>query len=406
MLVIFAAAAAAGVYLGVTRGGANREPAAPPSPSGSARAPAPSTPAPKAPKRAEAEALMKALGSVVRARAGDATSPWALAHGMVAFGADFTATDGRPAAQVIVSFAEAKDHGGKKLWLFPSSKSGAPVEPHRFLLVKTLLEMDVPLDASYATSTGETISLERLVADLRASAAEPKSDAEFHHVAWQISALAEHARREPRAKDTPPALAGLIAAGLARLEADQKVVESYGGPPDEAFDDGSPLHTAKRDKTGIYGHSCGGMHLVQALLSAVAVAGTDADRRRVRKQLGVLLFRYELERPAYASLLRRHPAQGLLIRLQQQKFFGHLVETLTLARKLELSAPDTEGGRRIDQTIRLSTGDLVAVSNELLGGGVYERLDAIRKEREQTYLDLVGDACHALRGLGRAVELL
>jgi hypothetical protein len=74
------------------------------------------------------------------------------------------------------------------------------------------------------------------------------------------------------------------------------------------------------------------MHLVQAVASAVAVGGSDEHRRRFGRQLGVLLFRYELERPAYASLLLRHPEQGLLIRLQQQKFFGHLIETLTLAR--------------------------------------------------------------------------
>lgn len=404
ILILFAAAAAAGVYFGITREARKpRDGGLPPPPSGSTSAS--SVPAPRVPTRAEVESIQKRLGAAVRPFAGDARSPWALAHGMVAFGADFAAADGRAASEVIVSFAEQKEVAGKKLWLFPEKRGSEPVEPHRFLLVKTLLEMDVPLDRSFATSTNEKVTLARLVADLRAAATEPKTDADFHHVAWQLSALAEHAKRAPKVATDPPALAGLISAALARLEADQKVVEGYGGPPDQAFDEGSPLHRAKRDKTGIYGHSCGGLHLVQAVASAVAVAGSDDDKRRLRKQLGVLLYRYELERPAYASLLIRHPDQGLLIRLQQQKFFGHLLETLTLARLLGLTQPDTEGGKRIDQTIRLATADVVDVSGGLLDGGVYERLEAIRKDREQTYLDLVGDACHALRGLRRAVEV-
>jgi hypothetical protein len=70
---------------------------------------------------------------------------------MVAFGADFAASDGRPATEVIVAFAEQQEVGKKKLWLVPEKKERDPVEPHRFLLVKTLLEMGVPLDKSFAT---------------------------------------------------------------------------------------------------------------------------------------------------------------------------------------------------------------------------------------------------------------
>lgn len=403
-MVLFAAAAAAGIYLGLSRKDPAPDGGALPAPSVSAEAP--SVRAPRAPTRGATEALSKRLAQAVRAGAGDPKSPWALAHGMVAFGADFAASDGRAASDVIVSFAEPRSVGKKTLWLFPETKHGSPVEPHRFILVKTLLEMNVPLDRSFATSSGEKVTLARLVSDLRAAAAPPQTDSDHHHVAWQISALAEHVRRAPAAANEEPKLPALIELALARLEADQKVVEGYGGPPEKAFDEGSPLNAAKREKKGIYGHSCGGMYLVQAVASAVAAARRPEDERRFRKQLGVLLYRYELERPAYAALLARHPSQGLLIRLQQQKFFGHLVETLTLARSLGLTAPETEGGKRIDQTIRFATGDLVDVSKELLDGGVYDRLDAIRKDREQTYLDLIGDGCHALRGLGRALELL
>ncbi|MFO0567513.1 MAG: hypothetical protein U0263_17780 [Polyangiaceae bacterium] len=403
LLILLSAAAIVGAYLGLRQKPKTTE--LPVLPSASA----PSAPSVSPPRRvtvAEIDATLKALGGAVRAPAGDPASPWALAHGMVAFGSDFSARDGRSARDVIVGFAEPTTIGTDQLFLFPVTKAANPVEPHRFLLVKTLLETDVPMEQRFVASSGDKLTLARLVADLRKAAKAPESDSDYQHVAWQISALAEHVRREPKALDTPPPLGPLLALGLARLEADHKVVEEYSGPPEHAFDEGSPLHRAKRDKSGIYGHSCGGLHLVQAIASAVKVAGTDDQKRRFRRQLGVLLYRYELERPAYASLLLRHPEQGLLIRLQQQKFFGHLVETLTLAKKLGLTEPETEGGKNVDRVIFFAAADTVDVAKGLLDGGVYERLDAIRKDREQTYLDLVGDACHALRGLTRARELL
>lgn len=405
-LVLFVAAAAAGVYFGVTREGPKRRPESLPASSVPGPPIGPQLAPPRAATKAEVEATINSLTLAVKKGAADPKSPWALAHGLVAFGPEFAAADGRSATTVIVSFAEPKEVGGEKLWLFPETKGNEPVEPHRFLLVKTLLELGVPLDTGFATSTGEKVTLRRLVADLRILAQPPKTDADFHHVAWQISALASGVEREPKDTTATALLSPLIEQGLARLEADQKIVEGYSGPPDKAFDEGSPLNAAKREKSGIYGHSCGGLHLLQALLSAVAVRGSEDDKRRMRRQLGVLLYRYELERPAYASLLARHPEQGLLIRLQQQKFFGHLVETLTLARSLGLTLPETEGGKKIDQTVRMAAADEVDAAGQLIGGGVYERLDSIRKDRQQTYLDLIGDGCHALRGLRRALPLL
>jgi hypothetical protein len=406
LVVLFGAAAAAGIYMGVKRSAPQAPAAAVPS-SSAGLAPDPTVAPPHAATRPEIETTLATLRRSVKTGATRATSPWALAHGLVAFGPGLEASDGRLAVDAIAGFAEKRETDGTKAWGFAESKGDEPVEPHPFLLVSTLLDVGVPLDRKLRTSTGDAITLGALVADLHRSARVPSDTRDFHQVAWELSALALDAKLEPAVAEKAPgaALAEVTELCLRRLESDQQVVAEYSGPLDHAFDDGTPLNRAKRDKTGIYGHTCGGLHLVQAVARGVALSKDEAQQKRFKKQLGVLLYRYDLERSAYASLLSRHPAQGLLIRIQQQKFFGHLVETLTLARELGLVDEKTDGGKRIDATIRRASGDVATVVEELADGGVYERLGAIEKQRKQSYLDLVGDGCHAIRGLQRALLL-
>jgi hypothetical protein len=147
------------------------------------------------------------------------------------------------------------------------------------------------------------------------------------------------------------------------------------------------------------------MHFIQGVMRSVALGGDAAQLRRVARQLGALAFRYEAERATYKSLLASHPQHGLILRVQQLKFFGHLLETLTLARTLAVYRHDTEGGRKLDDIVRRAARDLIDVVAELDRGGVFLRLDSIKKEREQTYLDLIGDGCHAVHGLRDALPL-
>lgn len=408
LAVLFAAAAAAGIFLTLQQQRTQKQRA---TNVGSATAasvtPLPSVTPPKSATREEAETALRTFEQGVRAGAAAPNVPWALAHGLVAFGPEFKAADGRLAIDVIGTYAEETEVGGKKLWLFPNRKGAELVEPHEFVQVKTLLESGVPLDRSFTTASGKKVALGKLAEDMRQAAGAPMSDEDYHDMPWLLSALVLLQKLDPKAAEKAPGpkLDRLAELALARLEKDHAVVSKYLGPLDQAFDEGTALHRAKRDKQAIYGHPCGGLHLVQAVGSASTVLESPEYRSRVRKQLGVLLFRYDLERTAYAGLLSRHPDQGLLIRVQQLKFFGHLLETLTFARELGLTEPKTEGGQRIDVVIKQIAGDLATLAFDLNAGGVYERLDAIRKGREQSYLDLVGDGCHAIRGLRHAIRL-
>ncbi|MCA9595113.1 MAG: hypothetical protein KC776_17470 [Myxococcales bacterium] len=415
LTALLVSAAAAGVYIEATR---DRSPAPTPAPSASVSVSASVSAKPAPPRAAtpaEIERTIATLSRALKTPAGDPQNPWGLAHGLVAFGKDFETTDGQKAVDVIASYAELTDgHYG-----FPAKKGDQLVEPHRALQVKTLLEVGVPLDRELRTSDGKTVTLARLLADLRASATLPETDAQWHQAAWLLGALvlADEQQGDAGASVLAPDQQGdagasvlapdqqgdagasftarLARAALDRLEKDQRVCVEYAGDAEHAFAPGSPLRKAKTEKTGIYGHSCGGLHLVQAVLRA----HTYLDTHRVQAQLGVLLFRYEAERAALKDLLQKHPEQGLILRIQELKFFGHLVETFALARRLGLVNADTEGGKRILTTLGQAAGDVVTVVAELDQGGVFQRLDAIRRQRKQSALDLVGDGCHALRGL-------
>jgi hypothetical protein len=398
--MLLAMTAAAGVYIEATRprGEAESRPAA----SAGRQS---STPVAQAPAAVPAsrERLLSGLSRLeraVRAGASEAAQPWALAHGLVAFGPELAASDGRPAIEVIASYAEKQSADGGTFFGFPRRKGESVVEPHDDLLTKTLLEVGVPLERRFATAGGSSVTLERLAADLVRRARVPSDDAGWHNAAWTLSALVELERRGAAAAGSLSA-AELTRAALSRLELDHGVVQAFEGDPGRAFEKGSPLRRAKEQNSGIYGHGCGGLHLVQAVLSGIPATGDASLVSRARRQLGVLLFRYEAERAAYAKLLADHPEHGLVLRVQQLKFFGHLIETLTLARELRLHDGSTEGGARVERTMLLAASDLLDTLDALERGGVFQRLTEIRREREQTYLDLVGDGCHAIRGLRR-----
>ncbi len=409
-MLILIAAAAAGSYMAVQQhqhaGLASATASAPAVPA-SAPLPGASVPPPHPATRAEIEATLASLERDVKGGASDAKTPWALAHGLLAFGPHLEADDGRPAVDVIASFAERKQVGGKTLYVFPVKKGNSLVEPHPSLQVKSMLEAGVPLHQKLVTADATTVTLGRLVHDMELSARMPASDADWHQEAWTLSAWVEDKRLGDKLADKGALdLDKLGVAALTRLEQDDRVLTEFHGDPTSAFDPGSPLRKAKQDRTGIYGHSCGGLHLVQAVIDSVMLDGDATGKQRLRKQLGVLLFRYEAERQVYAGLLARHPEAGLALRAQQQKFFGHLLETLGLARKLGAYDPKTDGGRRIDRVMLDAAGDLANTVKQLEQGGVYQRLDQIKKQHEQTYLDLIGDGCHAIRGLRRTLSLL
>jgi hypothetical protein len=359
----------------------------------------PAPPAPPAATRDAAQTALARLEEALRPAAGDPETPWALAHGLLAFGKDYRARDGRSAVLVAASFAEPRvaEDGRTTRYGFAAARDGKPVEPHPYLLVKTFLEIGVPSDLSFRAADGAAIGVRRLLSDMRASVRAPQSDAQWHDAAWWLTAL--ELDRAAKPEDRAP----LRAAALARLEADDAVIAAHA---DDPFHPSAPMGAAKRNKTHIYGHPCGGLHFVQAVLRGAVASGSADSLARAARQLRLLVRRHEAERALYAATLRGHPAARLLVSSQQLKFFGHLLETLALAEELGVARDDPDLRAAVTGARRQAAADLLETLHQLDAERAYARLPELAAERPQLHLDLIGDGCHAVHGLRATLPVL
>src|SRR5690606_29130440 len=95
---------------------------------------------------------------------------------------------------------------------------------------------------------------------------------------------------------------------------------------------------------------------------------------------------------------RQHPNYAPILLEQRLKFLGHFLETVHRAWALELFTPDEAQ----QEQLRRAADELVRTVEALEGTGLLDRLDALRESNEQLFLDVVGDAAHAVRGIDLA----
>lgn len=314
----------------------------------------------------------------------------------MAFGREFKASDGRSAVEVAASFAEPST-GRPRRYGFALERGGKPIEPHPHLIVKTFLEIGLSPALELRAADGAEISVRSLLDDMRARVHAPQSDAQWYDAAWWLSAL----ELDPERDDQH--LASLRDAALARLEADDAVLATEALEP---FAPNAPMGAAKRNKSHIYGHPCGGLHFVQAVLRAASASPSQDFRTRTQRQLALLLRRHTAERRLYAQTLRARPEARLLVSGQQLKFFGHLLETLALAARLGTADGNPALKAELAAAQRLATSDLLGALEQLEQERAYERLSEITNQRPQLALDLIGDGCHAVHGLRQTLSSL
>ncbi len=330
--------------------------------------------------------------------AGDAANPWALAHGICAFGTSYPATDGRKAADVITADFLKKnptfDGGaatGSPYGFARYGADGTPIEPHTNLLVKTLvLGGDKPL-TRYPTAWG-SVTLAELIASAKLGFRHvPESDDYWRDVGWTLDLLSHVLKPGNAAKFQTSdgktvdfsAVMDDALAYLERSQADLKVGLEKNLPQ------------VDKRKQGIYAHSCGGLHLVQAVLGWSRFPPVQkAWGKRLDVQLAILFYRLESERRQYDAALEQAPQYRLQILTQMLKFYGHFLET-TARFNAESGWKPTVTQR---QGIAKAKALLDATLRQLEADKTFARMSEIKKSAPQIYLDLIGDACHASHG--------
>ena len=344
------------------------------------------------------EALAR-LGAVVDAHATDPTNPWAVSHGLLARGADLRLSDGRLAIDgLFADYAELVEIGGARLPAFPEARGATRIEPHTDLLLKAMTEAGVSPDRAVQVG-GQPFT----VGDLyRSSLATTWLDAARDHasfasptdVPWTLQALAAWAPpdglRWVATDGTAMDLRTLTTFAVAVLVKESAFMT-------DAMRQGTDF---QRQGQGIFQYTCGGAHLLQGAAYAVARGfGGDAERAAIEAQVPLMFYRLPRELRIYDQAEAAMPQHRLRLTVQRLKFLGHFLESMSKLAILGFFQPDA------DQlaAMRGAADQLVSVVFALEKGGAFDKMDELRTQDEQLYLDLVGDSAHALRGLELAL---
>ncbi len=345
------------------------------------------------------DTALQALSGVVETYAGDPDNPWAIAHGILARGADFRLRDGRPAVPHLFStYAEPRTVGTRTLLGFPKALGDIRVEPHTDLLLKNLGEVGVAPETTFPTRQGDvpvadlyryTLLKTYLVPAKNQSSYDGPND-----MPWGLQALAQWAPTDEvqwiATDGTPMDLDFLTSFTVAVLTQESAFM----------FEAMQRKQRFQRQGQPLFSYTCGGAHLVQGASYAVARGyGTPKDRKAVEAQVPLLFYRLPIELEIYDEAMKRNAKHRTRLLVQRMKFLGHFLETTSKMQAMGLFVPDDEQMKLLEGAAQ----NLVLVVEALKKQGVLDNMDELREQDEQLFLDVIGDACHAVRGLELAL---
>ncbi|MBX2799134.1 MAG: hypothetical protein KTR31_15780 [Myxococcales bacterium] len=349
------------------------------------------------------------LLKVVLDEARDPGNPWAVTHAMLVLGADTTLTNESKAVDWLFSeYAEIVTVGETELLTFPPSRGDVRIEPHTDLVLKALTEAGVPPDRVVKVD-GRDFNLSAL----------------YRHSLWRAWAKGGTTGfRSGDFNDAPWALQGLTAwapAGAEWVAQGRRGMEMNGlttATVQKLASETAAMKAArsagdsmrKDTRRGIFRYTCGGQHLLQGVAYAVGRGfGTAEDRAEVCEQKDLLRWRIDLELDTVDPLIEKGDRAVQIVLLGQRlKFLGHYLETVHKIGALgicDLSDEDLAASHRVATELAATVDalDKLGVFSDLAGIKTDATLSKYRQGgSEQVYLDIVGDAAHAVRGIDMA----
>jgi hypothetical protein len=358
-------------------------------------------PSPKVPELVDAR---KKLAAVVDANAKDPENPWAIKHAMLVYGTDFELTNGKGSVDWLLSeYAEEVEIGGEKLVTFPEKRDvpGATedirIEPHTDLLLKAM--------AMGGEKPDRVVTVEEHphpMGDLyRASLYETWIDGNqlwttsWNDTPWTLAGLAAWGpdqlawtARGGHAMD----MDALTHALVLKLHDEMKFVRELKAA-------GKPVEKTN-PKKGVHNYTCGGLHLVHAVGYAIARGyGSEDDKAMFLEDLDATFYRFAGE-TAQLDAITKTPGRSAsdLAQLftQRLKFSGHLVEVGTELAAMGVYTPTVEQ----QDVMNKAAGQIVVATTVMEKLGLFEALPKMKGgPNHQLYLDVVGDAAHAVHAL-------
>ena len=355
-----------------------------------------------------ADRVREILGEVVDWEDGDPANAWALAHGILARGKDFYARDGRLARDVVVAdhlVWETTDGVSRPHW--PTMKDGRRVEPHPGLILKNLLERGLGLADPLSSKPGSPVALAALQAGQRrwepTAQGQPAIFANTDEAPWLVQSWCQAASHGGPDRITTETRGDLPVATIASdllavLERDSAFLI-------EAMTAGAPV---EKKRQGIYQYACGGAHLFQGVVACAAEGfprGKDLGDR-LDRLADAYLYRVSWETRLVDDAITQNPKLLLILRNQDIKFLGHLLESLGKAERDGLWTPDPPQRQALDAAETRLMAQVLRVSG--MAGYQRKTLNRLRSGGDkgpqsldpyQVSLDLIGDAAHALYGI-------
>ncbi len=335
----------------------------------------------------------QAMRNVIRRYASATDDPWAMMHGVRAFGKGFMLDEG-PAVDYLCShFLKTQTARGRSYLVTVRSADG-----HFNALLKTLLEAGVGLDHPFVVQ-GRRQTVSDLVSSGKALFTFDPTLSPLHgtrdEAAWSVIALSittapdkaiwkNAAGQEIRLHDVIASLFTAVEQGSAEYATamQQGIMPSQRAP--------------------ITRFTCGGTHVIYSLAVAVRYGHLGEEgRRRLARILDMLIWRMKadtyLADQHYQAMTKTDTPAGMahLYHLDTRlKFLGHAMEIIQYVRMFGLYTPTVAQ----EAEIRAATEMLAAAILEV------SRADIASFRREDPRLStlLIGDVSHAYHGLTMA----
>ena len=305
--------------------------------------------------------------------------PWALVHAIRGVGRGCSINGESAAGYVLRTCVRAQEINKRRYLYIPTN-----IEVHSNMFLKTFLEAGVPPSEMFSCD-GRVFQPKDLGDGAKALFRFDSSTFDRNDLAWSLIAFAElQAHDWENAYGERIQLKEVAAFGAQVLQEATQGLKPYATA-------GLPLPK----KQPIHSFTCGGTHLCYSILVAarrglLQAAGGDI----VQDQLQMLLYRLQADPELidrYYREISSTPGVDLFRAGAKLKVLGHALECLGYAQAHGLWQPSPLERKQIEQTAQ--------EVRSLLAYIVTLDLAAIQRRHAQLVQQVIGDTCHAFRGL-------
>jgi hypothetical protein len=305
--------------------------------------------------------------------------PWAIVHAIRGVGRSCRINGENAAGYVLRTCVRTQEVNKRRYLYIPVN-----IEVHSNMFLKTFLEAGVPASEMFSCD-GRVFQLKDLGDGAKALFRFDPNTFDRNDLAWSLIAFAElQAHEWENAYGERIQLKEVAAFGVRVLQEATQGLKAHATA-------GLPLPK----KLPIHSFTCGGTHLCYSVLAAARHGVLpEASSDVVREQLQLLMYRLQADTDLidrYYREIASAPGAELFRAGAKLKILGHALECFGYAQTHGLFEPSPLERGRIEQAVQEVRGLLAFI--------VTLDLAAIQRRHAQLVQQVVGDTCHAFRGL-------